>query len=402
MFGRLRSATALHGIACLDSRPREPQVHAAKKIDMTSTLRTFARSGLSAGLGLLCSVLLLTGCQDKNSVPSSHPPIPVTTTTAKIVPEIIWVEALGEAEGIEQTEVRPQVSGILRRIAYKEGDVVKKNDTLFEIDPDTYRAAYNAAVAERKQVQAQLAQEEREARRYKLLFDAKAVSKKTWEDAQSAVDIRKANLRMALANEQSALIDLQRTAVKAPSDGIVGRALVNAGSLVTASSTLLATITQPDELRVVFAISERDLLGSDITLGNKVRLRLTDGRTIDGKLDYVARQIDPTSASLMMRARLPQGTSGVVPGQFVHVQLQSRVEPNAIRVPQRSVIQKPDGTYQVYVVRDGLARAVPVVVGLWKDTDWIVLSGLSAGDKVVTDQIQRMRDKQPVKLVETK
>ena len=373
-----------------------------KKIDMTSTLRSFARSGLSAGLGLLCSALLLTGCQDKNSGPAAHPPIPVATTTAKIVPEIIWVEALGEAEGIEQTEVRAQVSGILRNIAYKEGDAVKKNDTLFEIDPDTYRAAYNAAVAERKQVQAQLEQEEREAQRYKLLYEAKAVSKKTWDDAQSAVDIRRANLRMARANEQSALIDLQRTAVKAPSDGIVGRALVNAGSLVTASSTLLATITQPDELRVVFAVSERDLQGADITLANKVRLRLTDGSTIEGKLDYVARQIDPTSASLMMRARLPQGASGVVPGQFVHVQLQSRIEPKAIRVPQRCVVQKPDGTYQVYVVRDGLAHAVAVTVGLWKGTDWIVLSGLAEGDKVVVDQIQRMRDKQPVKLVEAK
>jgi len=155
-------------------------------------------------------------------------------------------------------------------------------------------------------------------------------------------------------------------------------------------------------MRIVFAVSERDLDGATITLENKVRLRLDNGKTVDAKLDYVARQIDPTSASLMMRAKVPAGTPGVVPGQFVHIQLQTRVEKHAIRVPQRSVIQKPDGTYQVYVIRGDVARAVPVTVGLWKDTDWIILSGLEAGDKVVTDQIQRMRDKQPVTLVEKK
>ena len=201
---------------------------------------------------------------------------------------------------------------------------------------------------------------------------------------------------------EACLQDYERTAVKATSDGIVSRSLVNTGTLVSATDTLLATITQPEEMRIVFAVSERDLDGATISLDNKVRLRLDNGKTVDAKLDYVARQIDPTSASLMMRAKVPAGTPGVVPGQFVHVQLQTRVEKHAIRVPQRSVIQKPDGTYQVYVIRGDVARAVPVTVGLWKDTDWIILSGLEAGDKVVTDQIQRVRDKQPVTLVEKK
>ena len=364
------------------------------KNNMTLLPRSFARAGFAACAGLMCSALLLTGCQEKKAVQVQRPPIPVTYVTATIADENIWVEALGETEGIKQAEVRAQVSGILEKIAYKEGDRVKEGDTLFLIDQDTYRAAYNAAVAERKQVEAQLVQERREAERYKRLYESKATSKKTWDDAQSAVDIRVANLRMAKANEESARINLERTAVKA--------GLPVAAMLVSATDTLLATITQPEEMRIVFAVSERDLDGATITLENKVRLRLDNGKTVDAKLDYVARQIDPTSASLMMRAKVPAGTPGVVPGQFVHVQLQTRVEKHAIRVPQRSVIQKPDGTYQVYVIRGDVARAVPVTVGLWKDTDWIILSGLEAGDKVVTDQIQRMRDKQPVTLVEKK
>ncbi len=369
---------------------------------MMFALRCFARTGLMACAGLLCSVLLVTGCQEKKPTQVQRAPITVSYVTVNAKDENIWIEALGEAEGVKQAEVRAQVSGILEKIAYKEGDRVKEGDTLFVIDQDSYRAAYNAAVAERRQVEAQLAQEKREAQRYKLLYESKASSKKAWDDAQSAVEIRQANLRLAKANEESARINLERTAVKAPSDGIVSRALVNAGTLVSASSTLLATITQPEELRIVFAVSQRDLASADITLDNKVRLRLGNGQVIAAALDYVARQIDPSSATLMLRARVPANTDGIVPGQFVHVQLQTRVEKNAIRVPQRAVIQKPDGTYLVYVIENGMARAVPVTVGLWKDTDWIVLSGLKNGDKVITDQIQRMRDKQPVKLNEQK
>lgn len=369
---------------------------------MTFTLRPLTRTGRIGCVGLLCSALLISGCQDKKSTPIERPPIAVTHMLVHSSNENIWVEALGEAEGVKQAEVRAQVSGILKKIAYQEGDRVKAGDTLFLIDPDTYRAAYNAAVAERKQVEAQLAQERREAQRYKTLYESKAVSKKTWDDAQSAVDIRLANLRMAKASEESARIDLERTRVKATSDGIVSRAMVNTGTLVSATSTLLATITQPEQMRVVFAVSERDLDGANITLENRVRLLTDEGKTVEAKLDYVARQIDPSSATLTMRALVPSGTPGIVPGQFVHVQLQTRVENNAVRVPQRAVMQKPDGTYQVYVIENGLARARAVTVGLWKDSDWIVLSGIADGEMIVTDQMQRMRDKQPVKLLEKK
>ncbi len=364
--------------------------------------RPFLRTGLAACAGLVLSCLLLTGCQDKKSATTTRAPIPVTYMTAKVTDEAIWIEALGETEGVRQAEVRAQVSGILEKITYREGDTVKAGDTLFRIDEDSYRAAYNAAVAERKQVQAQLAQEEREAARYKKLYEANASSKKTWDDAQSAVEIRKANLRMARANEETARINLERTAVKAPSNGIVSRSLMNTGTLITATDTLLATITQPDQMRIVFAVSERDLDGATVTTESHVRLQLDDGTMVPARLDYVARQIDPANASLMMRALVPAGTPGVVPGQFVHVQLQTRTQQNAVRVPQKSVVQKPDGTYQVFVIEGDVARAVEVTVGLWKDTDWIVLSGLKGGEKVITDQLQRMSDNIAVRAVDQK
>lgn len=367
---------------------------------MHPKLRSTARTHLLACAGLFCSALLLAGCQQQSKPQAQRAPLAVTYQTVKAADEDIWIEALGEAEGVRQADVVAQVSGTLEKIAYKEGDRVKEGDTLFVIDRATYEAAYNSAVASRRQAEAQLAQNKREADRYLKLYQAKAVSKKTWDDAVSAVDISQATLKMARANEENARINLSRTRVKATSDGIVSRSHVNTGTLVTASSTLLATITQPEQMRVVFAVSERDLKGASVTEANKIRLILSDGTTVPTKLDYVARQMDSASATLMMRASVPAGTPGIVPGQFVHVQLQTRVQKNAWRVLQKCVTQKPDGIYQVFVAENGMARARDVKVGLWKDTDWIILSGLKDGDKVVTDQIQRMRDKLPVRLVE--
>lgn len=346
-------------------------------------------------MGAVCAALLmtatLTACQKQAAAPVKRAPLTVATVTIAPKDEYRWIEALGRTEGVEEAEVRAQVSGLLERITYKEGDRVKKGDTLFVIDPDAYQAAYDSAVANRRQVQAQLTQDRREADRYQKLFDAKAVSRKELDDAKSLVDVRTALLASARAAERDARINLDRTQVKATSDGLVGASEVNVGTLITQTTTLLARITQPENLRVNFAVSERDLAGADIKLTNQVRLRMADGKMYEGKLDYVATQMDSATATRMMRAKIPAQQAGVLPGQLVHVQLQTQLLKNVARVPQHSVYQLPDGTYEVYVARDGKAVATPIVVGNWADTDWIVLKGLNAGDKVIVDNIQRLR-----------
>ncbi|MDO4936335.1 MAG: efflux RND transporter periplasmic adaptor subunit [Sutterellaceae bacterium] len=342
----------------------------------------------------VCTLMLagvLSGCQKQATVAVERPPLTVQTVTIEPKDEYRWIEALGVTEGTAEAEVRAQVSGLLQKIAYKEGDRVKKGDTLFEIDPAPYKAALDAMIADRRQVQAQLKQDIREAARYQKLYEAKAVSRKERDDAQSQVDIRKALLASAKANEANARIDLDRTHVKATSDGLVGASEVNVGALVSETSTLLARITQPDNLRIRFTVSERDLAGAKIELTNKVRLRMADGQMYDAALDYVATQMDTTTATRMMRAKINAGEAGVLPGQLVHVQLQTQTLKNVSRVPQHAVYQLPDGTYEVYVAQDGKAVAKPIVVGNWADSDWIVLKGLNAGDKVIVDNIQRLR-----------
>lgn len=367
--------------------------------------KSFSLSRVSifcAAASTLMLTFTLSGCQKEATVVAQRDPLSVATVTMAPKDEFRWIEALGETEGTDEAEVRAQVSGLLQKIAYKEGDRVKKGDTLFVIDPAPYKAALDAAVANRRQVQAQLTQDIREANRYQKLFEAKAVSRKERDDAQSQVDIRKALLAAARADEENARIDLSRTQVKATSDGLVGVSEVNVGALITATTTLLAKITQPENLRIRFTVSERDLAGAKVELTNKVRLRMASGQMYDAQLDYVATQMDTATATRMMRAKIPAQQAGILPGQLVHVQLQTQTLKNVFRVPQQAVYQLPDGTYEVYVAQDGKAVAKPIVVGTWVDTDWIVLKGLQTGDKVIVDNLQRLRPGAKVVLKENK
>lgn len=360
-----------------------------------SSARPFRLSRLPVML-LACSALLLGGCDKAPTTVKAPKTLTVSVVPVKSSTEIMWTETLGEVQGKEQTEVRAQVSGILKEIAYTEGKPVREGDVLFVLDDAPYRAALHAASATTRQIEAQLQQNEREAARYRQLFEARAVSQKQVDDATSAVRISSALLASTKAKEDDARIALERTRVTAPSDGIAGRAVVNKGTLVTANSTLLALLTQTDRLRVTFSLSERDIGGNAITLNNQIRLRDASGKTVPARLDYVSRQLDSKSASLTLRAAVDDNSLSLLPGQLVSVQVQLATLPKVYRVPQRAVLQRPDGSYQVYLERDGKAQPQNVVVGNWKDSDWIVLSGLNDGDKIITDQLLRLKPGLPV------
>ncbi|HBZ58644.1 MAG TPA: efflux RND transporter periplasmic adaptor subunit [Sutterella sp.] len=345
----------------------------------------------SMTLACLLAIGSLTGCQQENkNAAAAQAPLKVLVTQVHPSDEIMWSEQLGETEGREQAQVRAQVSGTLEKIVYEEGERVKAGQVLFVIDDAPYRAALNSASAAVHQLKAEYEQDQREAVRYTNLFAAKAVSQKVRDDARSEAAITKAKLAIARANEESARINLSRTRVKAPSDGIAGRALVNKGALVTAASTLLAELTQPDHLRLVFHISESDLDGARITPDSRIRVYDRHRNEYPAKLDYIAKSIDPSTSTLELRARV-DGKGVLRPGQFLRAQLALRTLNGVFRIPQKAVYQKPDGTYQVYVEEDGRAKPVAVKVGSWKDTDWIVLSGLKDGDRVCINQIQRLK-----------
>lgn len=285
---------------------------------MPLTVSLPLRSTLVAvGAGLL----LLAGCTDKKPAVKTVAPLEVTVLSAQPSEESLWLESLGRAEGAEEISIQAQVTGTLEKIGYREGESVKKGQVLFVIDQDPYIAALESAKATVRQRSSELKQADREARRYAQLWAAKAVSRKEYDDAASAADIARASLRQAKAAQKDAEINLAYTTVTAPSDGTAGRSLVNLGALVTSGTTQLATLSQPERLRVTFTLSERDIEQSRITLNNPVRLFDPYGKEIEGNLDYVSREINSETATRTLRARILSKTD-VLPGQYVHVQLE--------------------------------------------------------------------------------
>ena len=339
----------------------------------------------------LLACAALTGCGDKRG-PAERPAVEVTTMTATPTTAIRWVDTFGQTEGAEEVEVRAQVSGVLRKLNFKEGELVKAGSTLFEIEKEPYEAQLRQAKAQTQQAKTELIKAQRDANRASKLIKVDAVSRQEYDDALSALAVAKSALALAQAQEQNAAIDLSHAMVPAPVTGIAGKSEVNIGSLITSGSTLLTTITQPDTLRVSFAIGDKFLTGASLTKDNLVRVFIPDTKDfLPAKLDYIGNQIDPDRGTLRMRAVLPQ-TKKLLPGQYVQVRLMMGEYQNAYLVPQGIVRQKSDGTYSVYVMEEGVARERGVLLGNWEGTDWIVTQGLKPGDKVITNQILRLRE----------
>ncbi len=345
------------------------------------------RAALAAGFALI----IASGCTQKETQKTAQKPVPVHVMAA--VPEDVprWMEVMGKTEGSAQAEIRAQVSGILKTVAYREGEAVRRGQLLFAIDPAPYEAALKEAKATEKQTLERFTQTRRETERTARLAAEQAVPQKELDDANSDLAAAAAALDAARAKTESASVSLSHTRVTAPSDGIAGLSLLNPGALVTAQSTLLTTLSQKNTLRAVFAVSDRDLAEAVITPDNSVEVVNSAGKRLPASLDYVSQTVSDGLGTRQMRARVLIAEN-LMAGEFVRVRLQTGIEKGVVKVPQSAVIQESDGTYSVFIKKEGKARKVPVTVGPWNETDWIIRSGLSAGDLVITDQILRLRE----------
>lgn len=345
----------------------------------------------AAVLGAALPVLLVAGCGRQASAPAPRAPLPVETVEVRAADEAHWLETIGRAEAGAAVAVIPQASGQIAAQRYAEGDFVRAGDVLFEIDPASLKAQLAAAEASRRALEVESAQAEREWRRTEKLWKANAASRKEYDDALSAKNQAAFSLAQARAAEREARISLDWTQVRAPVSGYVSKALMNPGSVVTARSSTLAAITQKDDVRVVFAPSDRDLAGADVTTDSRVRVFRSSGEELAARLDYVAQSYDESTGTRTLRARIPEG-SGVLPGELLRIRLMTSVDRNAWRVPQKAVRQLPDGTYAVFVMKDGKAEQKAVEVGLWEGRDWVIRSGLADGDLVIVNQLVKLQN----------
>jgi membrane fusion protein (multidrug efflux system) len=336
------------------------------------------------GCGVLCVWLSSAAlAQGAPGAPSALP-VSVIEATPTTLPNILEITA--QAEGAKETEVRARVGGILVKRLYEEGGAVTAGQPLFQIDPEPFKNALDESQARAKQTA-------REATRLKGLFSQQAVSRKEFDDATSANEVAQANLKTAQLN-------LAWTTVTAPVSGISGRAQRSEGNVITTTTdgSLLTSIYQIDPIWVRFGLSSSDT--SQLPSGRldpaqktEVALILPNGKVYEqpGKLNFLSMFIDPKLGTQQMRAEFLNPSNQILPGQFLKIRLTTGKQENVFLVPQTAVIQNERGFIVWTVGADNKVVPTPLKMGTWLGKNWIVQSGLKPGDRVVIDQIIKIR-----------
>jgi membrane fusion protein (multidrug efflux system) len=341
------------------------------------------------------------------------PPSEVTVTiaTQEALP-VTW-EYVGQTAGSREVEVRARVTGILQSRNFKEGERVKKGQSLFTIDPKPFEAALARAVADVAAADARLEQARRNVARFKPLYAEKAVSQREYDDAVSAEAIGAADVKAAQARLTEAQLNLAYTKVESPLSGITTRALPSEGTLVSGPNVLLTSVVQVDPIWVNFGISDNEQarMQKDAQAGTlklprnfEVELRLADGSVYGhkGKLDFADVRVSTATGTREARAELPNPDGYLRPGQFVRVILKGATLPNAVTVPQRSVMEGPQGKFVYIVDEKSTAQPRPVEAGQWTGDRWIITSGLKGGERVIVDGVMKIGPGAPVKVAEKK
>lgn len=383
----------------------------------------------SLSLGLL---LLLTACNQQDSLqaaPEKQAPPPTQVTTLKVFPRDVSVnfEYVGQVAGSHEVEVRARITGIVEKRLFQEGKSVRAGEVLFKIDPEPFKAqlaqakaALASAHASKASAKAQLKKAQRDFARIAPLTRRKLLSRSEQDNAESAIELAKAAIQQAdaailqaKATIRTSQINLGYTIIKAPISGVIGRVLKMEGSLAEAgSNSLLATIAQTNPAYINFGIAETEQIQREQDMGQgkllvpdtgfKVVLKMTTGRFLKqtGRVDFQDYKIDSSTGNFSMRATIDNSQHILSPGQFVRVILQGGKRPNAFLIPQRAVLDSPQGKYVYLAAKNEkggfIAQRQAVEVGEWVQQEgdlknaWIIKSGIKQGDEVVINGMARI------------
>lgn len=370
-----------------------------------------ARVSLSILLALLFVFPL--SCK-KEKAPVARPPVEVTVVTVEPVTTPVSFEFVGTTESSRQVEIRTRVSGFLDKRTYKEGSLVKEGQTMFLMDPKPFEAALQQAQGVLAQEEAKWDTAKANLARVQPLAEKNAVSKKDLDDAIGNERSSHASVISARGQVRQAELNLGYTKIKSPLTGLSSKAQKQDGSYLTAGPDgLLTYVAQLNPLWVTFSASENEMLKfrkellDRALIGPKdenfeVELILSDGSVYPkrGKVDFSDPSFSSGTGTLLIRAEIDNGEDKLRPGQFVKVKLHGAVRPDAILVPQKSVMETAKGHIVWIVDKEQKAQPRIVEVGGWHGTDWFITKGLSAGERVVVDGILKLSAQTPVKIVD--
>lgn len=368
-------------------------------------LRVVLVGGLSASLALLC------GCSDaeERGRAGSVPQVGFVTVEPVAVP--IPVTLAGRTVAYETSEVRPQVSGIIRRRLFVEGSFVRAGQQLYELDDRLFRAAVRQAEANLASARATAEGAEALARRYKPLAEIEAIAEQDYTDAQAQAGVAQAAVAQAQAALETARINLRFTRVDAPISGRIGRSLVTNGALANANQAQpLAVIQRLDPIFVDMQQSSAELTSlrralrdGDVAEGSTTaRLQLEDGGTYgaSGSVEFSEVAVDVSTGTVALRARFPNPEGVLLPGMFVTAVFDQAVQPGAFVVPQPAVQRDFNGSAFVYVVGPGnKALRRPVTTTNSQGNNWVITEGLRSGDRVITQTPTALRHDDEVRPV---
>lgn len=367
-------------------------------------------------VALVCAGLLLavSGCGPGGQQGFAKRTPDVGVVVIRYQQAVLTAELPGRTSPYREADVRPQVNGILTAQLFEQGSTVRAGQPLYQIDPAPYRAAVDSAKGALANAQATLATAHAKAQRYAQLLKQNAIAPQDYDDAQAAWKQAQAIVEQNAAALESAKINLGYTTVTAPISGHIGRSLVTVGALATANQTnALATIDTLDPIYVDINQSAAELLelkramASGRIAGNtpesaRVTLTLEDGSNypLDGQLKVSEVSVDPSTGAVVLRAVFPNPQGILLPGMYVRARIVEGIDRRAVLAPQQGVSRNEKGEPTALVVdRKGLAQLKVLQAPRAIDGFWLVTAGLSPGDRLIVDGLQKVRPGQPVHAV---
>lgn len=349
----------------------------------------------------LIALLLLTACDEKKAAMSpTPPPAKVTVEPVKFTEAVYYDEYPATVNALNQVELRPQVSGFVTAVHFKDGDRVKKGQLLYSIDDQLYAANYQQAVANLQVQQANLNKAQKDANRYHELDKNDAVAKQLVDNADAALEVTQKQVAAAKANIQAVQTNVRYTRVYAPFDGVIGISVVKTGAAVTAGQTVLNTISSDKELAVDFNVDQKEIYRFATLMNEKQQEKDStftlafgdDVYPFPGKIALLDRAVNPQTGTIKARLIFPNNKNLLIAGMNGTLRVKSNATGQSVLIPYKAVTEQL-GEFFVYVPNDSnKVSQRKIVLGKQLGKDVIIKEGLKEGEKIVVEGVQNLRE----------